>query len=49
VRLLKWGVALGGFLAALYAALEAFNGDALVNFFTEDATIAHKVCRAYFA
>lgn len=43
VRLLKWGVALGGVLAALYAALEALSGDVLVNFFTEDATIAHKV------
>lgn len=43
VRLLKWGIALGGVLAVLYAGLEAYDGDVLVKLFTEDVTIAHKV------
>lgn len=41
--LIKWGVAMGGILALVYAAAQILEPDALPRFFTEDQGIVDKV------
>jgi hypothetical protein len=44
-QLLRWGVALGGSLSLLYAALELTDADVLPRFFTDDAEVVMKASR----